>query len=132
MGWNHPHRATPAHQVGIVTRSRATAKKAGTAWETEIVEVLIANGWPHAERRRLSGAHDKGDIAGVPGIVIEAKNTNRLAVAAAVDEACVEALNANAPVGVAWFKRKGKTSALDGYVLMSGDNFLRLIEDSRQ
>jgi len=112
-----------------MTRSRASAKKAGTSWESAIVNVLIDNGWPHAERRRLSGAYDKGDIAGVPGIVIEAKNTNQLKVAAAVDEANVEALNARAPVGVAWFKRLGKPSPLDGYVLMSGDTFLRLIED---
>lgn len=112
-------------------RSRATARQAGTAWETAIVKALIANGWPHAERRRLSGARDRGDIAGVPGICIEAKNTTQLAVAAAVDEANVEALNANVPVGVAWFKRKGKTSPLDGYVLMSGDTFLRLLQELR-
>lgn len=112
-----------------MTRSRATAKDAGTRWETAIVQALIANGWPHAERRRLAGSYDKGDIAGVPGIVIEAKDTNQLKVAAAVDEANVEALNANAPVGVAWFKRKGKPSPLDGYVLMSGDTFLRLIAE---
>jgi hypothetical protein len=110
-------------------RSRATARKAGTSWETAIVRALIDNGWPHAERRRLNGQHDRGDIAGVPGICIEAKNTNRLEVAAAVDEANVEALNANAPVGVAWFKRKGKTSPLDGYVVMSGDTFLRLLQE---
>lgn len=112
-------------------RSRATARQAGTKWETAIVKVLIDHGWPHAERRRLSGTRDRGDIAGVPGVVIEAKNTNRLEVAAAVDEANVEALNANAPIGVAWFKRKGKTSPLDGYVLMSGDTFLRLLEELR-
>ena len=112
-----------------MTRSRATAKQAGTAWETAIVRTLIEHGWPHAERRRLSGQYDRGDIAGIPGIVIEAKNTNRLELAAAVNEANVEALNANAHVGVAWFKRKGKTSPLDGYVVMSGDNFLRLLQE---
>jgi hypothetical protein len=114
-----------------VTRSRATARKAGTAWETAIVNTLTTHGWPHAERRRLNGTRDRGDIAGIPGLVIEAKNTNRLEVAAAVDEANVEALNANAPIGVAWFKRKGKTSPLDGYVVMSGDTFLRLLEELR-
>lgn len=112
-----------------MTRSRATAKKAGTAWETAIVQTLIAYGYPHAERRRLSGAHDRGDIAGVPGVVIEAKNTNRLELAAAVDEANIEAANAHVPIGVAWFKRKGKPSPLDGYVVMDGATFLRLIQE---
>jgi hypothetical protein len=112
-----------------VTRNRASARKAGTSWETAIVESLRAYGFPHAERRRLSGSKDRGDIAGVPGIAIEAKNTSRLALAEAVDEANVEALNANVPIGVAWLKRRGKTSPLEGYVVMSGDTFLRLIQE---
>jgi hypothetical protein len=113
-----------------VSRNRASAKKAGTSWETAIVEALRAYGFPHAERRRLSGNRDRGDIAGVPGIAIEAKNTSRVELAAAVTEANVEALNANVPIGVAWFKRRGKTSPLDGYVVMSGDTFLRLIQET--
>lgn len=113
-----------------MTRSRATARQAGTKWETAIVRTLMAHGWPHAERRRLAGQHDRGDIAGVPGVVIEAKNTNRLELAAAVDEANVEALNAAAPIGVAWMKRKGKADPLDGYVVMDGATFLRLIQET--
>lgn len=113
-----------------MSRSRATAKKAGTAWETAIVGALKQYGFPHAERRRLSGSKDRGDIAGVPGVAIEAKNTSRVELAAAVDEANVEALNAAVPVGVAWFKRRGKSSPLDGYVVMSGDTFLRLIQET--
>lgn len=113
-----------------MTRSRASAKKAGTSWETEIVRALIAAGWPHAERRRLAGAYDKGDVAGVPGVVIEAKNTNRLELAAAVDEARAEADNASAALGVAWLKRKGKTAAEDGYVVMDGATFLTLLREA--
>ena len=113
-----------------MTRNRASAKAAGTSWETAIVRALVAHGWPYAERRRLAGAHDKGDISGIPGLVIEAKNTNRLELAAAVDEANVEALNAHAAIGVAWLKRKGKTSPLDGYVVMDGATFLRLLNEA--
>ena len=114
-----------------MTRNRATAKKAGTAWETAIVDVLIGHGWPHAERRRLNGQRDRGDIAGIPGVVIEAKDTAALRLAEAITEANVEALNANAPIGVAWLKRKGKPSPLDGYVVMDGATFLRLLEEIR-
>lgn len=112
-----------------MARNRASAKQAGTRWESAIVKTLIDYGFPHAERRRLSGACDKGDIAGVPGVVIEAKNTASYDLAAAVGEANVEALNANAPIGVAWFKRKGKPSPLDGYVVLDGATFLRLLQE---
>lgn len=118
-----------------MTRNRASAKKAGTSWETEIVRALIARGWPHAERRRLAGARDRGDIAGVAGVVIEAKNTNRLELAAAVDEAQTEARNDNTGVfgvshGVAWIKRKGKPRAEDGYVVMTGETFMNLLKEA--
>ena len=113
-----------------MTRSHKTARQAGTKWETAIVGTLVDHDWPHAERRRLAGAHDRGDIAGIPGVVIEAKNTNRLELAAAVDEARTEAANAAAPIGVAWLKRKGHASPLNGYVVMDGETFLRLLKEA--
>jgi hypothetical protein len=116
-------------------RNRASAKKAGTSWESEIVRALVANGWPHAERRRLAGSKDRGDIAGVAGVVIEAKNTARLDLASAVDEARTEALNDNTGVlgyshGVAWIKRRGKSKAEDGYVVMTGATFMTLLKEA--
>jgi hypothetical protein len=111
-------------------RNRASAKKAGTSWESEIVTVLVANGWPHAERRRLSGVNDKGDIAGIAGVVIEAKNEKTITLASYVDEANREGLNASAPIAAAWVKRRGKPSALDGYVVMDGATFLRLLNEA--
>lgn len=113
-----------------MTRSRATARQAGTKWETAIVGYLVDRGWIHAERRRLAGAADKGDIAGIPGVVIEAKNTNRLDLAGAVDEAQAEAGNAGAAHGVAWIKRKGKSGAERGYVVMSGETFTNLLKEA--
>jgi ubiquinone biosynthesis protein UbiJ len=112
-----------------MTRSRASAKQAGTAWETTIVRALIDHGWTHAERRRLASNSDRGDIAGIPGVVIEAKNTNRLDLATAVDEATVEAANDGTPYGVAWIKRKGRTTAEDGYVVMRGETFMALLKE---
>lgn len=118
-----------------MTRSRKTARQAGTKWESEIVRALIAHGWPHAERRRLAGARDRGDIAGVAGVVIEAKNTNELRLSEAVNEARAEALNDNTGVfgvshGVAWLKRKGKSTAEDGYVVMDGATFMALLKEA--
>lgn len=113
-----------------MTRNRQSAKSAGTAWETAIVNTLVEHGWIHAERRRLSGANDKGDIAGIPGLVIEAKNTAKLDLAGFVDEANVEKANAKAAHGVAWIKRRGKTSPLAGYVAMDGATFLGLLKEA--
>jgi hypothetical protein len=113
-----------------VTRSRRSARKAGTAWESEIVAALVRAGWQHAERRRLEGARDRGDIAGVPGVVIEAKSANRIELARAVDEAVAERENANAEVGVAWIKRKGKARAEDGYAVLPGWQLMQLLKEA--
>ena len=113
-----------------MSRNRASAKSAGTSWESAIVKTLIDMGWVHSERRRLSGAFDKGDIAGIPGVVIEAKNVAKIELAAFLDEAEVERVNARATVGVAWIKRKGKTDPLAGYVLMSGQQFVHLLKEA--
>ena len=47
----------------------SASKSKGTAWETAIVRFLKDRGWPNAERRALGGANDRGDIAGVVGVV---------------------------------------------------------------
>lgn len=103
------------------------SKQRGTLWETAIVTFLQANGFPQAERRALAGALDKGDIAGVPGCVIEAKNCKQINLAAFLDEATAERDNAGAVVGAAWVKRRGKASAADGYVVMNGTTFVYLL-----
>lgn len=51
-----------------MSKSRAT----GTQAETAVVRYL-QNWWPAAERRALSGNKDKGDVAGIPGVVVEVK-----------------------------------------------------------
>lgn len=101
--------------------------KKGTAWESMIVAFLQMNGWPHTERRRLAGQFDRGDIAGIPGVVIEAKNAKGVAIAAWVDEANTECMNDGAAVGVVWWKRRGKTSAGEGFVTMDGQTFIHLL-----
>jgi hypothetical protein len=102
----------------------------GTRWESACVAWLNAHGFPYAERRALAGALDKGDITGIPGVVVEAKSQNRLSLAEWLDEAEQERVNAGAEVGVVWFKRRGKTSAGDGYVLMTGDTLTSLLRQA--
>lgn len=105
-------------------------RRKGTAWESRIVEYLQRSGWAYAERRALAGAYDRGDIAGVPGVCIEAKSAARHELAAWVDEANKEAENDRAGLGVVWAHRKGKSSPGDGYVIMDGETFLELLADA--
>lgn len=107
----------------MVNRSKAK----GTAWETAVVNALTKDGHRGVERRALQGALDKGDIAGIHGVVIECKNAQRIDLAGWLDEAEAERINAGAWLGAVWFKRKGKTDPMDGYVLMSGRVFSAVI-----
>lgn len=102
----------------------------GTRWASAIVTYLQDSGWPYAELRNLSGAKDKGDIAGVIGVCIEAKNQNRVTLAEWLDEAKAEKANATADVGAVWFHRRGYASPRDGYVLMDGQQFVDLLRDA--
>ena len=46
----------------------STAKSKGLETESAWVEFLVDNGVPFAERRRLNGVEDRGDISGWVGI----------------------------------------------------------------
>lgn len=94
-------------------------KQKGTAAETAVVGYLRQRGWIHAERRTLSGAHDKGDIAGVVGVCLEVKNCKTIDLAGWLDEALVEQLNAAASVGAVIAKKRGTTNPADWYALMT-------------
>lgn len=103
------------------------SKTKGTAWETAICRFLTTEGFPHVERRALHGGNDRGDIAGIPGLVIEAKNTQRDQLAAWVDEAAIEQANDGAEFSAVWHHRRGKASPADGFVTLTGATFVRLL-----
>jgi hypothetical protein len=108
---------------GGVSRNKAK----GTRAESAVVDYLRRLHWPHAERRALQGAKDRGDIAGVYDVVIEVKDHAALALAEWVDEATVEGVNADCTVAVVWHKRRGKGSPGDWYVTMTGATFAELL-----
>lgn len=107
----------------------SASRKKGTAAESALVEYLRSRGFVHVERRALRGARDCGDIAGIPGVVLEVKSAARVDLAGWVNEARVEALNDNAPV---WFvvakaPRKGKPA--DWYAITSVKVMADLLSD---
>lgn len=109
-----------------MTRTRRSAKNAGTSMETLVVRYLagVLND-DRIERRRLSGSKDRGDISGVrtalgERVVLEVKDYGgRLMPGPWVEEAHVEAGNDDAPVGVVVAKRRGTTKPGDQFVLMT-------------
>lgn len=102
------------------------SKQKGTAAETAVKRCLQDEGYD-VERRALSGAHDRGDIAGLGDVVVEVKNHKAMSLAPWVDEANVERDNAEAEIGVVWHKRIGRTDPRRWYVSMDGETFLKLL-----
>ena len=103
-------------------------KARGTKWESSCVSFLRIAGFPWADRVPLSGARDRGDVTVGPGSpVIECKSQNRHSLAEWLDEAHAEVVHAKAPFGVVWFKRRGRASAGDGFVLMDGRTFVQML-----
>jgi Holliday junction resolvase len=103
------------------------SKTKGTAFESAIVRYLTENGHPHAERRALAGAADRGDIAGLPGVMIEAKAVKTITLASIMDEVVEQTANCgDGTIGVAWIKRRGK-GIERSYVVMEPATFLALL-----
>ena len=93
-------------------RNRASAKKAGTAFETAIAKYLAAYLDKPIERRAKTGAKDRGDIAGVTTyynkpVVVECKNEQRMRISTYLNEAEIEKNNADAYASFVAIKRKG-------------------------
>lgn len=107
-----------------------TPKRKGSTWEAAIVDFLRGHGAPHAERRLAGSAKDRGDVAGIPGVVVEAKAAAKFELAAWLAEAETERANDGAAIGLVWAKRRGKASAGDGYVVMTGATLVRLLQEA--
>lgn len=99
------------------------SKAKGTAAETAVVNALQRLGWPHAERRALQGAVDKGDIAGMPGVCFEVKDTKTWQVAGWLQETLDERVNAKAAHGILVIKlpRVGHANAEKWLTVMDDD-----------
>jgi hypothetical protein len=107
------------------------SKVRGTRAETAVVTYLREHGYPHAERRALNGAKDRGDIAGLPGIVVEVKDHGAPRLGTWIDEAKTERDNDGARLGVCLHKRRGKGDVGDWFISMDVRTFLALLEEPR-
>ncbi len=110
--------------------SGAAARRKGSTWERAVVAYLRDNGHPFVERSYGAGRPDDcGDVDGLPGWVIEAKNHRQIDLAGWCDEAAREAQNV--PHGARWavvVKRRQKPPG-DAYVVLPLSAFARLLAD---
>ena len=103
-------------------------KRKGAQWESDLVTALQENGWPRAERRRLAGTQDKGDVINGPeDWTLEAKNEKSMTLATYMKEAAAEAKNAGTRWYAAVVKRRN-SSTLNGYVVMPLSVFLEVCQ----
>jgi Holliday junction resolvase len=106
------------------------SKQKGTAAESAVVQYLREQGWHGAERRALSGALDKGDVAGVPLVCIEVKDCKTLTFGPWLEEAKTETRSAKAEIGFVWAKRRGKSSPADWFCVTDGATIVKLLEEA--
>lgn len=106
------------------------AKQKGTAAETAVVNWLKSKGRKYVERRSLHGTADRGDIAGIPEVVIEVKNHARMELSAWLAELDVEMKNDKAKFGVVVHKKKGTTDVGEWYATMPVSVWYAMLEEA--
>lgn len=118
-----------------MTRTRASAKAAGSRFERMIADALKLHVSEFIDRRVKTGAKDRGDIANLRAagarLVVECKDSARMAIGTWLAEAEVERGNDDALAGVVIFKRTGKGNPLDQVVLMTLADFIAILTGVR-
>lgn len=118
-----------------MSRSRSSAKSAGTRFESQVAACLALYVDDRIERRARAGSLDRGDIAGLrhmgERVVIEVKNVARLNLAGWVTEAEIERGNDDALAGLVAHKRHGKGDPLDSYVTCTLRDLVALLTGQR-
>ena len=90
-------------------------KAKGSQFERDVARYLQGHGFPFAERAYGAGRQDdRGDIDGLPGVVLEVKCCRKLELSEWSKEAETERVNAEAAFGVVVHKRWGKQTS-DSY-----------------
>lgn len=116
-----------------MTRSRATARKAGSAFESEVVAYLAAHVDDRIERRARNGSKDRGDVSGLrhmgERVVVECKNHARLDLAGWLAE--VERGNDDAVAGLVVHKRHGKADPAEQLVTLRLVDLVALLTGER-
>jgi hypothetical protein len=119
-----------------VTRSRATARKAGTSFERLVADYLAEHVDDRIDRRPKMGSKDRGDIAGVrtfkgKRMVLECKDVAKISLGTWYGEADTERGNDDADVAAVVHKRVRKGQAADQWVTMTLADLVVLLTGER-
>lgn len=105
----------------------STAKAKGRATENQAVEWLREQGWVNAERRRLHGSADQGDITGIPGMCIEVKSAAHWQPVEWLRQLDEEVENAEAQIGFVMARPKGGTDVEDWVIMMTPRQLIEML-----
>lgn len=105
------------------------SKAKGTRWEVRLRDHFRTAGAVHCERLAQAGSLDRGDLTGLPGVVIEAKAHKAIHLAEWQDELRVEMRNANATIGAVLVPRRNHQVG-DGYAVVPIDVFTLLLQQA--
>ncbi len=118
-----------------MSRTRASAKAAGTRMETLVADYLAEHIDDRIERRAKSGSKDRGDIGGLrhmgQRVVVECKDTSRINLAGWASEAETERGNDDAGVAIVAHKRHGEGRPEDQWITMTLGDFVALLNGDR-
>jgi hypothetical protein len=95
----------------------SAARRKGSAFARDVCDYLADTLGLPIERRVDGGSKDRGDVAGLPRWVIEAKACRQLDLSGWMDEALKEAANDGAPYYAVIAKRRMKGTH-QAYVIM--------------
>lgn len=107
---------------------------AGRDAENRVCECLIRLGYRYMERRLAGAAKDRGDLAGMPGVVIQVKGgkggaSNRIRMAEWMDELEHQISNDRADTGVLVVKRVGKGQADEWFAIQPLHRWAAMAKD---
>ena len=118
-----------------MTRSRTSAKAAGTRMERLVADTLAEHLDDRIDRKVRGGAIDRGDVGGVRvhgrPLTIEVKDVSRTDLSGWVREAEVERVNDGGLAGIVVHKRRGDGDGLDQYVTMTVRDLIAIISGER-
>lgn len=119
-----------------MSRSRRSARTAGTRFETAVADYLARHVDDAIERRARNGANDRGDISGLRHmrgrLVVECKDYGgQMKAAQWVSEADTERGNDDAMAGLVVAKRRGTQAPEDQWVLMTLGELVALLNGDR-
>lgn len=119
-----------------MSRSRASAKAAGSTFERMVADYLAATVDDRIDRKVKTGAADKGDIGGLrhmgQRVVVECKDYGgQIKAAEWTAEAEIERGNDDAGVGLVVAKRRGTRDPGDQWVVLTLRDLVSLLTGER-